>query len=71
MDWFIAVSLLLTASAVIGYDPMFKDFRDPHFAPGRVGIVHLFEWKWNDIARECEEFLGPKSFGGVQVSIRS
>ncbi|XP_076240333.1 alpha-amylase-related protein-like [Calliopsis andreniformis] len=31
-------------------------------------MVHLFEWKWLDIARECEEFLGPMGFGGVQVS---
>ncbi|XP_026669761.1 alpha-amylase-like isoform X2 [Ceratina calcarata] len=31
-------------------------------------MVHLFEWKWNDIAKECEQFLGPMGFGGVQVS---
>lgn len=31
-------------------------------------IVHLFEWKWNDVAVECEKFLGPKGYGGVQVS---
>ena len=30
-------------------------------------IVHLFEWKWADIAAECENFLAPKGFGGVQV----
>lgn len=41
---------------------------DPHFIGNRQGIVHLFEWKWKDIAEECEEFLGPKGFGGVQVS---
>lgn len=41
---------------------------DPHFFDNRQGIVHLFEWKWLDIAQECEEFLGPKGFGGVQVS---
>jgi len=35
---------------------------------GRSVIVHLFEWKWNDIADECERFLGPNGFGGVQVS---
>jgi len=28
----------------------------------------LFEWSWPDIARECEEFLGPKGFTGVQIS---
>jgi alpha-amylase len=31
-------------------------------------FVHLFEWRWSDIARECEEFLGPKSYAAVQIS---
>ncbi|RZC41135.1 Alpha-amylase domain containing protein, partial [Asbolus verrucosus] len=35
---------------------------------GRNSIVHLFEWKWSDIAAECERFLSVKGFGGVQVS---
>ena len=30
--------------------------------------VHLFEWKWTDIARECENVLGPAGFAAVQVS---
>lgn len=33
---------------------------DPNFVGNRQGIVHLFEWKWTDIADECENFLGPK-----------
>ncbi|XP_055858833.1 alpha-amylase A-like isoform X2 [Episyrphus balteatus] len=31
-------------------------------------MVHLFEWKWDDIANECEQFLAPKGYAGVQVS---
>jgi alpha-amylase len=31
-------------------------------------FVHLFEWRWTDIARECETYLGPAGFSGVQVS---
>jgi alpha-amylase len=31
-------------------------------------LVHLFEWKWNDIARECEAFLGPAGVHSVQIS---
>jgi alpha-amylase len=31
-------------------------------------FVHLFEWRWADIARECEAFLGPKGYAGVQIS---
>ena len=31
-------------------------------------FVHLFEWKWTDIATECETVLGPAGFTAVQVS---
>lgn len=31
-------------------------------------FVHLFEWQWNDVATECEQFLGPKGYSAVQVS---
>jgi alpha-amylase len=34
----------------------------------RTAFVHLFEWKWSDIARECEAYLGPKGFTAVQIS---
>ncbi len=37
-------------------------------ASPRTVFVHLFEWKWTDIAAECENFLGPKGFSAVQVS---
>lgn len=30
--------------------------------------VHLFEWKWSEIAQECETFLGPKGYHAVQIS---
>nr|QJE50400.1 alpha amylase-related protein [Diaphanosoma celebensis] len=35
---------------------------------GKTVIVHLFEWKWTDIAAECERFLGPAGYCGFQVS---
>uniref|UniRef100_A0A034VD39 alpha-amylase n=1 Tax=Bactrocera dorsalis TaxID=27457 RepID=A0A034VD39_BACDO len=41
---------------------------NPNYASGRTTMVHLFEWKWDDIAAECENFLGPKGYAGVQVS---
>ncbi|XP_071521195.1 pancreatic alpha-amylase 2a5-like isoform X2 [Panulirus ornatus] len=50
---------LLAASALAQWDP--------HVTNGQV-IVHLFEWRWSDIASECENFLGPRGYGGVQVS---
>lgn len=38
-----------------------------HAAAGDVS-VHLFEWRWSDIANECEQTLGPAGFTAVQVS---
>ena len=31
-------------------------------------FVHLFEWNWQDVAQECEQYLGPKGYAAVQVS---
>jgi alpha-amylase len=42
--------------------------KSPNTVSGRSGIVHLFEWKFSDIADECERFLAPRGFAGVQVS---
>ena len=36
--------------------------------PHRTVFVQLFEWKWTDVARECEQWLGPHGFAAVQVS---
>src|SRR5437879_11745768 len=38
-----------------------------HMAAGDV-FVHLFEWKWTDIATECENVLGPAGVAAVQIS---
>jgi alpha-amylase len=45
----------------------------PEYRPtGRAAagdvFVHLFEWRWNDIATECEAVLGPAGYKAVQVS---
>lgn len=57
MNWIFAAALLLIPAVANG---------------GRLSlnekvIVHMFEWRWADIASECEEFLAPYGFGGVQV----
>ena len=31
-------------------------------------FVHLFEWSWNDVANECESYLGPNGYHAIQVS---
>lgn len=57
----LLLTLLAAAAVVHGQ-------HDPHFWPGHSTIVHLFEWKFSDIALECERFLGPRGFGGIQLS---
>lgn len=34
----------------------------------RAGMVQMFDWPWNDIARECTNQLGPKGYWAVQIS---
>jgi alpha-amylase len=51
--------------AVISYANAYKD---PLVVSRRSVMIHLFEWKWTDIANECERFLGPKGYAAVQVS---
>ncbi|CAG2115418.1 unnamed protein product [Medioppia subpectinata] len=41
---------------------------DPHFAGNRSVIVEMMEWKHSEVAKECELFMGPYGYGGVQVS---
>ncbi|HEX4934663.1 MAG TPA: alpha-amylase family protein, partial [Gemmatimonadaceae bacterium] len=31
-------------------------------------FVHLFDWRWDDIARECELVLAPAGYKAVQIS---
>ncbi|MCS6773281.1 MAG: alpha-amylase family glycosyl hydrolase [Thermoflexales bacterium] len=40
---------------------------DPRPAPPAGVFVHLFEWRWADIQKECA-FLAQKGYRGVQVS---
>lgn len=54
---FIALAAVATAT------------KNPNYWDNRDVMVHLFEWKWHDIADECERFLAPKGYGGIQVSI--
>jgi len=42
---------------------------NPNTHSGTTSIVHLFEWRWADIAHECERYLAPNGFGGVQVCL--
>ncbi|XP_025069616.1 pancreatic alpha-amylase-like isoform X2 [Alligator sinensis] len=55
--------LFLLATVALGWAQY-----NPNTRPGRTSIVHLFEWSWTDIALECERYLAPNGFGGVQIS---
>ena len=59
----LKVVLLITVSLSLA-----QAHKDPLTVNGRNSFIHLFEWKWTDIAAECERFLAPKGYGGVQVS---
>ncbi len=62
-----------TSSRITGQPPAERPTLSPtyrpsgHNAAGDV-LVHLFEWKWPDVATECETVLGPAGFKAVQVS---
>jgi alpha-amylase len=40
----------------------------PAAAAPPTTLVHLFEWSWDDIAAECEGYLGPNGYRAVQIS---
>lgn len=61
MTWFSVVLLLTVLGTSLAQ-------YDPNYVPGRDVMVHLMDWKFSDIADECERFLAPKSFGGIQLS---
>lgn len=72
----LAVALTITACGGGGGGPtgnVLLPALDPAYrasgkaATGEV-FVHLFEWRWADIARECETFLGPAGYAAVQIS---
>lgn len=64
--WIQFCAVLLTALLLMVQDGCAQ--KDPHHWDNRTGIVHLFEWKWNDIASECENVLAPAGYAAVQVS---
>src|SRR3954451_10178802 len=63
------VLILLTALITVAIGRPHQADAKADANPGaRDVIVHLFEWPWASIASECTTVLGPKGFGGVQVS---
>jgi len=61
----VLISTALVALAACGAE----DTPAPEITAAEpVAFVQLFEWEWDDIARECEEFLGEAGYTAVQVS---
>lgn len=50
LSWLLVASCWLIGSALGQYDPN---------CGGKTAIIHLFEWKWTDIAAECERYCTP------------
>src|SRR2546430_138201 len=73
LTWAAACSGGYTAPHITGNPPPPRPLLSPtyrpsgHMAAGDV-FVQLFEWKWQDIAAECESVLGPAGFKAVQIS---
>lgn len=75
------LSLVLTACAssgsgaeapenppIVGRPVLADDYRPTGLGAEGAVFVHLFEWKWSDVANECENVLGPKGYKAVQIS---
>ncbi len=58
---------ILAAVAIRSGSPV-QAQSDPSGFPQRTAMVQLFEWKHEDVARECENHLGRLGFAAVQVS---
>ena len=56
--------LLLSLALVAGVSS--KYFGNYYCRAGRDVVVHLFEWKWADIAKECT-WLAQNNYCAVQV----
>ncbi len=56
------------APPIIPPTELTQDYRSSGRAAAGDVFVHLFEWRWPDIARECEVWLGPKGYKAVQIS---
>lgn len=64
---FVFIFIKMLFLSILVFSKLVMAYHNPHYVKGHDTMVHLFEWKWSDIADECEKFLGPIGFGGVQV----
>ena len=63
----LLVPLACLAIAACGEKPA-APASSPDPSIGDGVFVQMFEWRWTDLARECEEHLGPAGYQAVQTS---
>ncbi|XP_074604694.1 alpha-amylase-like [Brevipalpus obovatus] len=65
-----SIALLIVATVLVC--PLSSGERSEYSRPNMIGnrsvIVQMFEWRFDDLAEECENFLGPYGYGGIQTS---
>ncbi|MCW4152810.1 alpha-amylase family protein [Halomonas sp. 18H] len=61
-------SVLLALTATLAAQGAFAASTPSSTEPQEPVMVHLFEWRWDDVARECETHLGPSGIDAVQIS---
>ena len=62
------LNLVFLCSTLVIQSAYGGGYSDPHFIDDRRVIVQMMEWKFSEIATECEVFLGPYGYGGVQLT---
>ncbi|XP_074605283.1 alpha-amylase-like [Brevipalpus obovatus] len=65
--YFLLLSIQVNFIGIISAESIDK-YDDPHFKDDRATSVELWEWRFDEVAKECERFLGPNGYGGVLIS---
>ena len=66
----VTTFVVLVLSPIAGPRQCFAAyFGNYHCEGGRDVFVHLFEWKWTDVAKECENSLATYGYCAVQVIV--
>ncbi|MDX2411098.1 MAG: alpha-amylase family protein [Woeseiaceae bacterium] len=65
-QWLLIVTML-ALGACAANDEQAASSEPVSAAPAGV-FAQMFEWRWNDIAEECENVLGPAGYAAVQIS---
>ncbi len=59
----VTCALLCACARLVAGDP----YDNIHGVNGKDTIAFLFNWKWPDIANECEQFLSKYGYAAVRV----